>query len=55
MSKNTTIRESLEKKYGDLTGLIEAIKLSNHSDSIVLPAGMSILEFWELSNEVAQK
>ena len=55
MSKNTTIRESLEKKYGDLTGLIEAIKSSNDYDSIVLPTGMSLVEFWELSSEVAQK
>ena len=54
MSNTTTIKEALENKYGDLSSLIEAIN-SNDVDSVVLPAGMTVLEFWELSNELEKR
>ena len=47
---NKSVKDILEEKYGDLTSLIEAIN-SDEIDSIVLPSGMTVLEFWELSNE----
>lgn len=47
---NKSVKDALEQKYGDLTNLISFI-ISDEVDSIVLPAGMTIMEFWELSNE----
>ena len=50
MNINKSVKEILEEKYGDLTSLVDFIN-SDEVDSILLPAGMTVLEFWELCNE----
>lgn len=53
-TKKTTIRESLEKKYGDLTALIEAMTSDDDDCVISIPSDMSMVEFWELANELEE-
>lgn len=53
-TKKTIIRESLEKKHGDLTALIETMTSGDDDCIISIPSGMSLVEFWELANELEE-